>query len=240
MNRTVAIAAVALVVIGAGAAVWVFGQGTETPTVGATAPPVETTTPSTTGTTDTTLEEQDPVENDGAVTYAMTEASRAMFIIDEELRGQPNTVVGTSTIVLGEMVLDPDDPTTLRIGTVLVNARDFATDSGTRDSVMRGRILDTDTFEFIEFVPTAVDGFDGSAGNEVMFTITGDLTIRDVTNPVMFAVTAVLAADDTISGTAEATVDRTDWGLNIPNAPAVANVSETVILRLEFVAAPTA
>ena len=74
----------------------------------------------------------------------------------------------------------------------------------------------------------------------MFFTVTGDLTIRDATNRVIFDVIATLNGDETLTGTAEATVDRTDWGLNIPNAPGVANVSETVTLRLEFVAAPTA
>lgn len=234
MNRTVGIVAVGLVVVAAGAAVYLFGQGTEAPSSDVTAPPVETTT--------TTAEETSTTapDDDGAMTFALTGESRAVFEIGEELRGQPGTVVGTSSIVLGEVVLDPDDPSTLQVGTILVNARDLATDSGTRDSVMRGRILDTDTFEFIEFAPTAIDGLDASAGDEVTFTISGDLTIRDITNPATFDVTASLNPDGTIAGTATTTVDRTDWDLNIPNAPGVANVSQDVTLRLEFVAAPTA
>ncbi len=241
MNRTVAAVAGILVVVAAGAAFWLFGQGREAPSTDVTAPPLETTTAAgettAAGGGETTLAAG---EDGGTRTYALTDESRALFVIDEESRGQPNTVVGTSTIVLGELLLDPADPSSLQVGTVLVNARDFATDSGTRDGVLRGRILDTDTFEFIEFTPTAIDGLSGATGSEVTFTITGDLTIRDVTNPVTFAVTAALAADETISGTAEATVDRTDWGINIPNAPGVANVSETVILRFEFVASPIA
>lgn len=203
MNRNVVLAAaILLVAILGGGAVWWFGQGTEAPSVDVTAPPVETTT--TEGT----------ASADGAVTYALTNASTATFAIDEELRGQPATVVGTSTIVLGEIVLDDDDPAAAQVGTILVNARDFSTDSNNRNRAIRGPILDAD--------------------------IAGDLTIRDVANPVVFEVTGRLNSDETISGTATATVDRTDWGINIPSAPGVANVSETVTLTLNFVAAPTA
>lgn len=228
MNRNVVLAAAVLVVaVIGGGAVWWFGQGTEAPSVDVTAPPVETTT--TEGT----------ASADGAVTYALTNASTATFTIDEELRGQPATVVGTSTIVLGEIVVDPSDPASTQVGTILVNARDFTTDTSNRNRAIRGPILDADTFEFIEFAPTGVEGL-ASVDGEVTFTITGDLTIRDVTNSVVFEVTASLNSDETISGVAMATVDRTDWGLNIPNAPGVANVSEMVSLTLDFVAAPTA
>jgi polyisoprenoid-binding protein YceI len=162
-----------------------------------------------------------------------------MFVIAEELRGEPGIVTATSSIVLGEMALDPADPVSARLGTILVNARDFTTDSSNRNRAIRGPILDADTFEFVEFAPVSIDWL-ASSGSEVFFTVTGDLTIRDATNRVIFDVVATLNGDETITGTAEATVDRTDWGLNIPSAPGVADVSETVTLRLEFVAAPTA
>jgi hypothetical protein len=42
--------------------------------------------------------------------------------------------------------------------------------------------------------------------------------------------------EDTIDGTAEATVLRSDYGIRIPNAPGVADVSDEVLIRLEFAA----
>ena len=227
MNRIAVLSAGVFVVATGGAAVWWFGQGTEAPSVDVTAP---SETVSSTG---------DGQADGATVTYALTSASRAMFVIAEELRGEPGIVTVTSSIVLGEVALDPADPVSARLGTILVNARDFTTDSSNRNRAIRGPILDADTFEFVEFAPVSIDWL-ASSGSEVFFTVTGDLTIRDATNSVIFDVVATLNGDETITGTAEATVDRTDWGLNIPNAPGVANVSETVTLRLEFVAAPTA
>lgn len=236
MNRRVAVLIASFVVIAGGGAAWWFSQGTEAPTVDVTAPQVETTTTVPAETTETTA----PAAGEEApVTYALTPASQAVFTIDEELRGEPKTVVATSMIVLGEFLFDADDPGSTQLGTVLVNARDFTTDSSNRNRAIRGPILDADTFEFIEFEPTEIVGLDGTEG-EVAFTVTGNLTIRDITNPVTFEVTAGLNPDETVSGEAVATVDRTEWNLNIPNAPGVANVSELVTLRLSFVAAPTA
>ncbi len=51
-----------------------------------------------------------------------------------------------------------------------------------------------------------------------------------------FVGTVTLDNDDQISGTAEATVLRSDFGLTIPNAPMVADVSDEVILTINFVA----
>lgn len=241
MNRTVAAALAILLAVGVGAVAWWFSQGTESPSVDVTAPPIETTTTAGDEGGDGSTTTVAPEEPDGGLTtYALTDETQATFTITEELRGAPTTVVGTSAIVLGEIGVDPESPaSTIQIGTILVNARDFATDSGNRNRAIRGPILDADSFEFIEFAPTSIDGVDASDG-EVSLTVTGDLTIRDVVNPVSFDVTATLNDDGTIRGTATASINRTDWGLDIPSAPGVANVSEDVDLTLEFVAAPTA
>lgn len=237
MKSRVAFASAVVVLGVAGGALWWFSQGTESPTVGVTAPPVATTTTapaaSDSDATTTTVD-----ASTGLITYVLTEDSRALFTIDEELRGEPKTVVAVSTIVLGEFLVDPDDPFSLQVGTILVNARDFTTDSSNRNRAIGGPILDADNSEFISFTPTSVDAVETN-GSELTFNFTGDLTIREVTNEVVFAVSATVNADGTISGVAQASVDRTDWGLNIPSAPGVANVSEMVNLTLEFEAAPT-
>ena len=66
----------------------------------------------------------------------------------------------------------------------------------------------------------------------------GDLTIRGISNPVTFDVTVDEASADGIEASASATVDRTDWDLNIPSVPFVASVAEEVTLELDLVLAP--
>ena len=62
------------------------------------------------------------------------------------------------------------------------------------------------------------------------------LTVRDVTQPVVFDVTATVDSLSQLSGTATTSVLRSDYGLEIPNVPSVANVSEEVQLEIDFVA----
>ncbi len=237
MNRNILVALGIVVVVALGAAAWFFTQGDTEPTADVTAPPIatpETTEPSTSEASADPVEEVEP----SATTFELTEASSATFRLDEELRGSPTTVVGTSGVVLGRIEIDRDDLSNSQIGEILINARDFETDSGLRNRAIRGPILDTDAFEFISFVPATIAGLDGAAsvGDELSFTVSGDLTIRDITQPVTFDVTATLTSEQDIEGTASTVVERGPFELVIPSVPSVANVSEEVQLMFDFVA----
>jgi polyisoprenoid-binding protein YceI len=73
-------------------------------------------------------------------------------------------------------------------------------------------------------------------GQPLTFTVTGDLTIHDVSRPVTFSVTLTPESDARLTGLASATILRSDFGLTIPSVPSVADVSQEVKLELEFVA----
>jgi polyisoprenoid-binding protein YceI len=165
--------------------------------------------------------------------------SEVRFVLSEVLRGQPTTVVGATDQVAGEIAVNPSDLSTAQVGVIQVNARDLATDNDQRNRAIRNRILNTDSFEFITFTPTGISGLDGSAqpGDTFTFQLAGDLTIRDVTQPVVFEVTATVDSENQLSGTAVTTVQRGDYNLSIPSVPQVADVSEEVRVELDFVAA---
>jgi polyisoprenoid-binding protein YceI len=168
--------------------------------------------------------------------------SEVSFTIDEELAGSPNTVVGTSSTVAGQIAVDPSDLSTAQIGVIQVDARTFVTDSNQRNGAIRNFILNTDTYEYITFTPTEVRGLSGSAapGDSLTFQVVGDLTIRDVTQSVTFDVTATADSANQLSGTATTTVQRADFELTIPSVPRVANVSDDVLLTITFVATQAA
>jgi polyisoprenoid-binding protein YceI len=56
---------------------------------------------------------------------------------------------------------------------------------------------------------------------------------------VTFDVTAQAVSNNQISGTATATIQRSDFNLQIPSVPRVANVGEQVALQIDFVANTT-
>ncbi|MDW8147944.1 MAG: YceI family protein [Roseiflexaceae bacterium] len=164
--------------------------------------------------------------------------SRVSFRIAEDLRGQRVEAVGTTNQVAGEFAVNPSDLTTAQIGVIRVNARTFATDSSNRDRAIRNFILNTDRYEFITFTPTRIEGLSGSGALDrpFTFTIKGDLTIRDITRPVTFEATVRAEFAERLVGVATTTVKRSDYNLQIPSVPFVANVSDDVVLTIEFVA----
>ncbi len=164
--------------------------------------------------------------------------SKAQFTIYEELMGQPNNVVGVTNQVAGQIGMNLNDLSTIQVGEIKIDARTLTTDSNQRNRMIQNRILNTGNFEYITFTPTQITGLSGSAavGQSFQFQITGDLTIQDVTQPVTFDVTAQAVSNNQISGTATATVQRSDFNLQIPSVPQVANVGQQVALQIDFVA----
>lgn len=175
----------------------------------------------------------------GNTTYTISqEASKASFISDEVLNGEPVTVVGSTNQVAGQLFVNPTALATAQIGTMQINARTFATDNTNRDKATQNRILETESDEYITFVPTALIGLPQTAtvGQSYTFQIVGQLTIRDQTDEAIFIATVTPATDDTLQGAATATINYADWGISVPSVPFVTGLAETVTLNLDFVA----
>jgi polyisoprenoid-binding protein YceI len=112
-----------------------------------------------------------------------------------------------------------------------------------RDGHLVGRdFLDSATFPQMRFASTAVQ----MAGNDV-YRMLGDLTIRDVTRPIVLELTYIGHVTDPFGyeragfdGTT--TIDRSDWGLtyNSRLAEGGAMVSEKVRLQFDIAAIRTA
>lgn len=175
----------------------------------------------------------------GTVIYQIVPAdSKVSFTIDEVLRGQPNTVVGTTDQVAGQIALDPSDPAGVRIGTVQVDARTLATDDDFRNRTIKNRILDTNSYEYITFTPKSLTGLPHQInfGSSYTLKIVGDLTIKDVTKEVSFDATVTPVDTTTLQGSASATILYKDFGITIPQVRQVASVDDAVVLEIDFVA----
>jgi polyisoprenoid-binding protein YceI len=185
------------------------------------------------------VEVDESTSSGGAVVYTIDPASSEVrFELNELLRGEPTTVVGATDQVAGEIAVDLGDLSNAQLGTIQVNARGLTTDNNFRNRAINNEILNTGDFEFITFEPTVVNGLSGGAavGDTLEFTLSGDLTIRDITQPVTFNVTATPVSDSQLQGTASAVVQRADYNLQIPSVPSVADVEEEVELYIDFVA----
>jgi polyisoprenoid-binding protein YceI len=166
--------------------------------------------------------------------------SQVRFNIFELLRGQPKDVIGVSNQVAGQVAVNLADLGGAQIGEIVINARTLETDDSRRNQAIRNRILFTDQYEFITFKPTQISGLSGSAapGQSFTFQVTGDLTIKNITQPMTFDVTVTVESPERLVGSAKATLNRADFELVVPSVPFVANVGETITLEIDFVLTP--
>ena len=174
----------------------------------------------------------------GLVYTIDTANSQARFIIEEILRNQDATVIGTTSQVSGAVTFDSTDAQTAEISEILVNARTIATNNNLRNRAIGNQILHTAQYEYISFVPTQLIGLPDSvqAGQTYDFQIVGDLTIIGQTREVTFNTQATLLSDTELSGLATTTLKYDDFGITIPFSQAVQAVADEVILELEFTA----
>lgn len=215
------------------------GAAAET-TAGDTAETTAETTSETSAAADTAEGGVESTPQADGTVFELADESTVSFELDEMLRGEPNPVVGTNEEVAGQIRFDPTDLGSTEIGTVVISSQTFTTDQSSRDRAIRGPILDSNAEPTIEFAPTSIDGLSGAAdvGDAFEFTVTGDLTIRGITREVTFDAEATLVAADRIEGTASATVLRSDFELAIPSVASVADVSDEVLIRIDFTAVP--
>lgn len=175
--------------------------------------------------------------------HIQSEESEVRFVIDETLLGNPKTVVGSTDEVAGDLLVDFQNPANSQLGALRINVRTLETDNEFRTRALRGQILQAERaeFEFAEFTPTALNGLPDTVtiGEPLDFQISGDFTVHGVTREVVFDATITFISDTRLEGSAKSTVMYQDFGMTIPEAPGVANVSEEVQLEIDFVAQPS-
>lgn len=147
-------------------------------------------------------------------------------------------VTGSTQEVEGELQLRLDDPqNALVAGRFQVNLPSLATTRSQRDEWIRENALESNRYPLAEFVATEIQGAPTSytEGEEVTFQLVGDLTVREMTQPVTFDVTATREGD-TISGVATTNMQLTDFGFDPPSFVNTLTVSNDFLIRIELTA----
>jgi polyisoprenoid-binding protein YceI len=209
-----------------------------------TQPPVDDAAPTATVAAEPTSDQadekvSDQAEQPGNARFEiLPERSEVRFYIDEILRGEPKEVEGVTQAVSGGVLIESLDPLLVSMQPFEIEAGTFITDNNFRNRAISDAILQAGRFPTIIFSPTSIEGLpeSGEPGQSYTFEVTGDLTIREITRPVTFQVTMATDSADLLSGTASTTINRTNYELNIPSVPQVANVSEEVVLEFDFTA----
>ena len=178
------------------------------------------------------------VPAESSASYVVTEEFFAGALAKYGIDAGFNEVTGSTQEIAGELQLKVDDPANaLAYGEFTVNLPSLTTDQDQRDSWIRDNALESNRYPEARFVASSIQNAPASYtdGSEVTFDLVGDLTVREVTLPVTFAVTATLTAD-TITGVATAPLQLTDFGFEPPSFANTLTVDNDFLLRIELTA----
>jgi polyisoprenoid-binding protein YceI len=192
-----------------------------------------TTSPATTdATTDTpaTTAADAPAASGFDGDWGPTPASEFGYRVEEVLAGVNTTAVGRSNEIEGLLTIEGTSATVVDI---TVQVENITSDDSRRDGQFRGRIMNAEEFPTAEFRITEPIEFGAipEGDEQVVATATGELTLRGVTNPVTFDVTAQ-TADGRIGVLGSIPVLFEDYGIENPSFGVVATEDNGLV---EFV-----
>lgn len=133
---------------------------------------------------------QAPVVVDGSA-WTATDASELGYRVKEVLFGVDTEAVGRTNKITGSLVIEG---TAVIEAEFVVDVASITSEESKRDGQFRDRIMSTDEFPTAVFTLTEPIelGTEPADGVEVATSATGELTLRGVTNPVTFDLTAQL------------------------------------------------
>ena len=190
---------------------------------------------------------EETLPSGGARTFVIVpEESVASYIVAEEffsgalnqLGIQPGLVdtIGSTQQIEGELQLDLANlAAPLVSGYFTVNLESLTSDQPRRDRRIRSADLESSRFPLAVFVANSVEGAPASyaEGEPITFQVLGDMTIRDITRPVVMDVTATLNGD-TLTGSAVVPLRMSDFGFNPPNFAGLFAVADEFRAEVQF------
>ena len=186
-----------------------------------------------------TVEAPVQITSDAAAVRYVTAATgnAARYRIREQLVGLdlPNDAVGETSGVTGTIAADAKGNVVSTESKFTVDVSTLKSDKDRRDGFVRRRVLETEQYPTVTFVPKSVKGVTlplPKAGSKT-FQILGDLTVRGTTRPVTWNATAAFSPAG-MKGTANTSFTFADFGINQPKVPVVLSVDETIKLELDF------
>lgn len=171
----------------------------------------------------------------------ISDRSEATYQVQEEFFNRPVSIVnpiGRTQAIEGEFQLNINGSQVQLVNNqFLVDLRTLTSDEARRDQRIRDQWLESNTYPWAEFKATAIENFPENVaeGQEVSFKVVGDLTIRELTRPQTFDVTARLDGN-TFTGQATTYLLMRDYGFEPPSILGILEVADGVTVTVNFVA----
>jgi polyisoprenoid-binding protein YceI len=145
-------------------------------------------------------------------------------------------VTGTTSAVAGDILLDMGDPSASRVGEIVVDISQLATDEPSRDNAIRRAWLESARYPLARFSDSVLSGMPDQwvEGEKVAFQIAGNMTVRETTRPVTWDAQVTLAGSE-LRGRATTQLKMSQFGVTPPDMSSL-RVEDDTTLTLEFVA----
>ena len=174
----------------------------------------------------------------GQIRYELAPAgNEARYRVREQLAGFdfPNDAVGVTTSITGGITVDRAGKILPEQSKFVINITGLKSDQDRRDRFIQSRTLETQAHPNVELAIKELKGlaFPLAKSGELKFEIIGDLTVKGVTRPTTWAVTAT-PKDGGLAGTARTKFTFADFNLTKPRVASVLSVNDDITLEYDF------
>jgi polyisoprenoid-binding protein YceI len=164
--------------------------------------------------------------------------NEARYRVREQLMGHdlPNDAVGKTPGVIGTIAIASNDTLFDTLASKLtIDVQKLQSDQARRDGYVQRRLLQTDQYPTVVLVPTVIHGLPSPppTSGSATFHVRGNLTVKGVTHPTDWTVTATFDKGE-LTGSASTAFTFGDFDLTQPRVPVLLSVSDTIRLEYDF------
>jgi polyisoprenoid-binding protein YceI len=173
-----------------------------------------------------------------AVRYVVTPTgNEGRYRLREKLVGMelPYDAVGTTGGITGAIALDASGKVVPADSKLTIDVTALKSDKDRRDGYVQKRLLETEKYPTVEFVPTAIRGFPAKlpTSGSLNFEMDGNLTVKGVTHPTTWKGTANFQGDR-VTGNAYTVFTFDDVQLQKPSVSVILTLADDIRLEYDF------
>lgn len=163
--------------------------------------------------------------------------NEARYLVREQLAGIdfPSDAVGRTSAITGTIVLDARGSLVAAESRFSIDVTTLKSDRANRDRYLKTAALETNKYPTVDLAITGLRGFPAvlPATGPVTFDLVGNLTVRAVTKPVTWHVTATVNNGEW-TGTASTAFKFGDFGMPVPSAFVMMKLEDNLRLEYDF------
>jgi len=164
--------------------------------------------------------------------------SQIHYAVDEKIVGQTaSQATGSTNGIAGDLAVNPANPPSSRVGTIVVDVEQLHSDNNLRDARIRQDFLASHDVPLAQFTTDSLAGMPASMvdGQTYPFTMTGQMTVHAKSTPVTWNVEAKVD-NDRLTATATTQVKMSALGIGPISLAGLVTTGDDVTLTFDLVA----